>query len=84
MLRTEGRSDPPAEAVLDACELSVHFSKFKRAGRADVHVVPIKNVKKPKGAKPGLVTVHGGKTVHLRRTPARLERLLSARIEDEE
>ena len=82
ILRTEGRDDPPSEAVLDACELAVHFSKQKNASRADVHVVPIKNVRKPKGAKPGLVTVHGGKTVHLRRTPARLERVMASRIED--
>jgi predicted ribosome quality control (RQC) complex YloA/Tae2 family protein len=78
ILRTEGRSDPPSEAVLDACELAVHFSKAKKATRADVHVVPIKNVKKPKGAKPGLVTVHGGKNVHLRRMATRLERILAA------
>ncbi len=82
ILRTEGRPDPPSESVLDACELAIHYSKAKRAGRADVHVVPIKNVRKPKGAKPGLVTVHGGKTVHLRRSDARLERLLRSKIED--
>ena len=82
ILRTEGRSDPPSEALLDACELAVHFSKSKNASRADVHAVPISNVRKPKGAKPGLVTVHGGKTIHLRRTEARLKRILSARIED--
>lgn len=82
VLRTEGRVDPPSEAVLDACELAVHFSKQREATRADVHVVPIANVRKPRGAKPGLVTVHGGKTVHLRRTPARLERVLGDRIED--
>ncbi len=82
ILRTEGRDDPPSEAVLDACELAVHFSKQKKASRADVHVVPIKNVRKPKGAKPGLVMVHGGKSIHLRRTPGRLERILAARIDD--
>jgi predicted ribosome quality control (RQC) complex YloA/Tae2 family protein len=82
ILRTEGRDDPPSEAVLDACELAVHFSKQKHASRADVHVVPIKNVRKPKGAKPGLVMVHGGKSVHLRRTPGRLERILAAKLED--
>ncbi len=82
ILRTEGRDDPPSEAVLDACELAVHFSKQKNAGRADVHVVPIKNVKKPKGAKRGLVYVTGGKSVHLRREAARLERLLAAKIDD--
>ncbi|MDJ0849457.1 MAG: NFACT RNA binding domain-containing protein [Myxococcota bacterium] len=81
ILRTEGRSDPPAEAVLDACELAVHYSKAKKASRADVHVVPIKNVKKPKGAKPGLVMVHGGRSVHLRREPARLERILASRVD---
>jgi predicted ribosome quality control (RQC) complex YloA/Tae2 family protein len=82
ILRTEGRDDPPSEAVVDACELAVHYSKAKNATRADVHVVPIANVKKPKGAKPGLVYVHGGRTVHLRRTPARLQRLLESRVED--
>jgi predicted ribosome quality control (RQC) complex YloA/Tae2 family protein len=82
ILRTEGRDDPPSEALLDACELAVHFSKFKKASRADVHVVPIKNVKKPKGAKPGLVMVHGGRSVHLRRSEARLRRILDAKIED--
>jgi predicted ribosome quality control (RQC) complex YloA/Tae2 family protein len=84
VLRTEGRDDPPSEALLDACELAVHFSKFKNASRADVHVVPIKNVRKPKGAKRGLVMVHGGKTIHLRRTPERLQRILDARIEDQD
>ena len=83
ILRSEGRSDPPSEAVLDACELAVHFSKFKNATRADVHAVPIANVRKPKGSKPGLVTVHGGKTIHLRRMESRLTQILSARIEDE-
>ncbi len=82
ILRTERRSDPPSEAILDACELAVHFSKAKNATRADVHIVPIANVRKPKGAKPGLVTVHGGKSVHLRRIPTRLERVLKARIEE--
>ncbi|MGH0029005.1 MAG: NFACT RNA binding domain-containing protein [Myxococcota bacterium] len=82
ILRTEGRDDPPSDAVLDACELAVHYSKQKKASRADVHVVPIKNVKKPKGAKPGLVMVHGGKSIHLRRSEARLERVLAAKIED--
>ncbi len=80
ILRTEGREDPPAESVLDACELAVHFSKQKNAGRADVHVVPIHNVKKPKGAKRGLVYVTGGKSVPLRREPDRLKRLLDAQI----
>jgi predicted ribosome quality control (RQC) complex YloA/Tae2 family protein len=82
ILRASGREDPPPESILDACELAVHFSKQKNTGRADVHVVPIKNVKKPKGAKRGLVYVTGGKSINLRREAARLERVLAAKIDD--
>ncbi len=82
ILRTEGRTDPPAESVLAACELAVHFSKMKDAGRADVHVAHVKDIKKPRGAKPGLVYVSRGKTVHLRRDPKRLESILASRLDE--
>ncbi|MEJ2245090.1 MAG: NFACT RNA binding domain-containing protein [Acidobacteriota bacterium] len=82
ILRTEGRADPPSGSVLDACELAVHFSRMKNADRADVHVAAIKNVKKPKAAKPGLVYVRRGKTVHLRRDPGRLQNILASRCDD--
>jgi predicted ribosome quality control (RQC) complex YloA/Tae2 family protein len=84
VLRTEGREDAPQESLLDAAELAVQFSKAKNATRADVHVVPIKQVKKPKGAKPGLVYVTGGRTLHLRREEARLRRVLGSQLEDSE
>jgi predicted ribosome quality control (RQC) complex YloA/Tae2 family protein len=81
ILRTEGRTDPPNGSLLDACELAVHFSRLKNAGSADVHVAPVKNIKKPKGAKPGLVYVRQGKTIRLRREPKRLENILASRID---
>jgi predicted ribosome quality control (RQC) complex YloA/Tae2 family protein len=79
VLRTEGRADPPAESVLEACELAVHFSRHRKVTQADVLVAPIKSVRKPRGAKPGLVWVTGGKTVRLRRDAKRLERVLASR-----
>jgi predicted ribosome quality control (RQC) complex YloA/Tae2 family protein len=82
VLRTEGREDAPPESLLEAGELAVHFSSAKNAGRADVHVAAIKDVSKPKGSKPGLVHVHRGRTLHLRRDPKRLERVLAARIDE--
>jgi predicted ribosome quality control (RQC) complex YloA/Tae2 family protein len=82
VLRTEGRSDPPPASLLDACELAIHFSRLKAASRADVHVAPIKNVRKPRGAKPGLVFVTGGKTIHVRRDTKRLESILASRIDE--
>jgi predicted ribosome quality control (RQC) complex YloA/Tae2 family protein len=81
ILRTEGRLDPSSDSILDACELAVHFSRLKNADRADVHVAPIKNVKKPKGAKPGLVFVRGGRTVHLKRDAKRLQNILASRLD---
>jgi len=83
VLRTEGKGeDALPESVLDAAELAVHFSKAKNATRAAVHVAAIKHVSKPSGAKPGLVYVTRGKTIQLRRDPARLARVLAARVED--
>jgi predicted ribosome quality control (RQC) complex YloA/Tae2 family protein len=82
ILRTEGRSDPPSESLLDAAELAVEFSKAKQAGRASVHVAAVKDISKPPGAKPGLVYVHRGRTIHLRRDPKRLERVLGSRSEE--
>jgi predicted ribosome quality control (RQC) complex YloA/Tae2 family protein len=82
VLRTEGRADPPPESILAACELAVHFSRLKDAGRADVHVAHIKDVKKPKGVKRGLVYVTRGKTIHLRRHPKRLEDILASRLDE--
>jgi predicted ribosome quality control (RQC) complex YloA/Tae2 family protein len=82
VLRTEGCSAPPSPSLLDACELAIHFSRLKAASRADVHVAPIKNVRKPKGAKPGLVFATGGKTIHVRRDPKRLENILASRIDE--
>ena len=81
VLRTEGRSDPPPKSILDACELAVHYSKLKNASRADVHMAPIKDIKKPRGAKAGLVYVRSGKTIHLRRDPKRLQGILASRLD---
>lgn len=83
ILRTQGRSDPPSDALLEAAELAVHFSKHRDATRADVHVVPRKNISKPRGAKPGLVYVTGGRSLRLRRDPARLRRVLDSRIDED-
>ncbi len=82
ILRTEGRDDPPSESLLDAAELAVHFSKARKAPQADVHIAPARMVRKPKGAKPGLVSVAGGRNLHLRRNEARLQRVLESRIDE--
>ncbi|MHC4955040.1 MAG: NFACT RNA binding domain-containing protein [Planctomycetota bacterium] len=69
------------QTLLDAAHLALHYSKQKRAEKADITWTPRRNVKKPKGAKAGLVSVSREKVLHLRREPERLARLLMA-IED--
>ena len=82
VLRTEGKGEPPTEALLEAAELAVNFSRARSSTRASVHVAEIKDISKPSGAKPGLVYVHRGRTIPLRRTEERLKRILANRIDD--
>ena len=76
VLRLERGQEAPQEAILEAGMLAVHFSPARQTGRAQVHVAPIKQVHKPRGAKPGLVTLSGGKTMHVRVKQTRLAELL--------
>jgi predicted ribosome quality control (RQC) complex YloA/Tae2 family protein len=70
------RGDPDSQDVLDAAHLAVHFSPLRGRGGADVHVARVKDVRKPRGAKPGLVSVAGGKILRVRVEAARLATLL--------
>jgi hypothetical protein len=84
VLRMAGRKEAPQESLLEAAELAVHFSKQRNAARATLHVAPIKDVRKPRGSKPGLVQVLRGRSLALRRDAARLARVLGARIDEAE
>ncbi len=77
VLRLEKDRDPDPEEVLDAAHLAIHFSPLRGARRAEVHVARRKEVHKPRGAPPGLVTLSGGKTKSIAVEPARLARLLA-------
>jgi predicted ribosome quality control (RQC) complex YloA/Tae2 family protein len=76
VLRLEHGGEPHPEDVLDAATLAVHFSPARGRERVPVHVVLKKHVSKPKGAKPGLVQLSGGRTLTVRTEAERLERLL--------
>jgi predicted ribosome quality control (RQC) complex YloA/Tae2 family protein len=78
VLRHERGAVADEEELLDAAHLAVHFSPLRGATRALVHVAPRKLVSKPKGAKPGLVTLAGGRKITVRMQPERLKRVLSS------
>ena len=79
ILRLEKGAQPDPEDTLDAALLAAHFSPLRGAAKVDVHVARRKEVKKPRKAKAGLVVLSGGKTLHVRLDPPRLERLLKTR-----
>ncbi|MBK7642073.1 MAG: NFACT family protein [Planctomycetes bacterium] len=79
VLRLEARSEADPEDLLDAAHLALHFSPLRGARRARLHVARCKEVHKPRGAKPGLVQLSGGKSLEIRVQPERLERLLGTR-----
>lgn len=70
------QGEPDHEDLLDAAHLAVHYSPLRGATRASIHVAPRKLVHKPRGAKPGLVTLSGGRKLELRLQPERLARLV--------
>jgi predicted ribosome quality control (RQC) complex YloA/Tae2 family protein len=79
VLRLEKAGEPDPEELLDAAHLAAHFSPLRGSPRVDIHVARQKEVKKPRKAPPGLVTLAGGKTMRLRVEPERLARLLDTR-----
>lgn len=76
ILRTRKGQEPDHEEVLDAAHLAIHFSPVRGTDRAPVHVAARKHLHKPKGAKPGLVTLSGGRILEVRVQQGRIEGLL--------
>ena len=79
VLRLAKGREPDPEDVLDAAHLAVHFSPLRGAAKAGIHVARVKELKKPKKAPAGLVTLAGGKVRMIRIEEDRLRRLLDRR-----
>lgn len=86
ILRVDPNRPPNHESLLDAATVAVHWSKARNRGAAvDVSYTPRKWVKKPRGAKPGLVQISNEKTIRAGNDPERLRRVLgTGRREDAE
>jgi predicted ribosome quality control (RQC) complex YloA/Tae2 family protein len=61
-----GGNKPGKESIEAAAALAAWFSKMRKGGRVSVSCCLAKNVKKPKKAKPGTVTIKGEKIVKVR------------------
>ena len=77
---TGGRGEVDEATLLDAAHLAAWFSRARGEPQAEIAWTQRKRVHHPKGAPPGLVTLVGEKTLHLRVEPGRTERLLASEL----
>ena len=65
ILFTNGMSadDMPEEAIFEAAALAAYYSKGRDSENVPVDYVPVRFVKKPNGAKPGMVIFTNNRTV---------------------
>ncbi|HEX7125136.1 MAG TPA: NFACT RNA binding domain-containing protein [Thermodesulfobacteriota bacterium] len=76
LIRRAGRGEIPERSVLEAAAVAAYYSKARAAGKVSVHVAPASAVRKPRGARPGLVTLGGGhRSVVVAPDPALIARL---------
>lgn len=76
VVRTEGRPVPDS-TLLEAAMLAAYYSKARRSGSVPVDYTRIKYVKKPPGAKPGMVIYDNFKTLIVTPDEEKVERLAS-------
>ena len=67
ILFTEGASleNLPAAAIFEAASIAAYYSKGRTSENVPVDYVPVRLVKKPAGAKPGMVIFTGNRTVYV-------------------
>jgi len=81
VLRLEKGAELRKESLLDAATLALHYSNLRKSGQGEVLYAFRKHVRKPRGAKPGLVTVTQDKRLFLKLDRKRLQQLKESRAE---
>ena len=74
LLRCGGK-EPGAEALLEAANLAVYFSKARHSTKVPVDYAERRHVHKPAGARPGFVLYKNFQTLTITPDPAVLKRL---------
>ncbi len=67
--------EPDRETILEAARLAAYYSQAREGQNVPVDYTAVKNVKKPAGAKPGMVIYDHYNTVYVTPDPALAERL---------
>ncbi len=75
VLRLEKGAELRQESLLDAATLALQYSDLRKGGQGEVLYAYRKHVRKPRGTKPGLVTVTQDKHLLIKLDLKRLQRL---------
>lgn len=65
IIRTKEQKDIPQTTVKEAAAIAAYFSKARESSQVPVDFTLVKNVKKPSGAKPGLVIYDNYNTIYV-------------------
>ena len=72
-------AEPSQEDILLAAELAAYFSKARHSSSVPVDCVERRYVKKPAGARPGMVTYTNARTVYVTPEEAEVKALFAER-----
>ena len=65
IIRTRGTGEAPETTMMQAAKLAAYYSKARNSSKVPVDYTLVKNVKKPNGAKPGMVIYDRYNTVYV-------------------
>jgi len=71
-----GPKEPGFDSILEAATIAAYYSRGKNSTRLAVDYTEVKNLRRPKGAKPGFVTYFQQKTAYVKPDKEKVERLL--------
>jgi predicted ribosome quality control (RQC) complex YloA/Tae2 family protein len=72
-----GRGEPGQGSILEAASIAAYYSRGRGSTRLPVDYTPVRNVRRPKGAKPGMVIYFHQKTVLVKPDKEKVERMRS-------
>jgi len=73
-----GRKEPKWDSIREAAEIAAYYSRGRNAGRIPVDYTEVKNLRKPKGARPGYVTYVHQKTILVEPDKEKIEKLINS------
>jgi len=73
-----GKREPRHESILEAASVAAYYSRGRDSARLPVDYTEVKNLRRPKGAKPGMVIYFHQKTAVVKPDKELVEKLLLA------